>query len=104
MAGTKSKAKKRGVRIVHEVANVDDEGKERQSKWVSTRMDHRRKEATGSNLTIIPPKLCRPSMGKVVKATSRLRSWGSDRYLDILGMFEMTLQQQQQQQKGLFKC
>ena len=45
------------VRIVHRVRKVDDQGKERQSKWVTIRMGHKRKQIrlfcdTGPNLTI----------------------------------------------------
>ena len=94
---TKSKATKIGVRTVHESRNVDNEGNERHSRWVTIRLGHKRKETrlfcdTGSNLTIIPPELYRPSMGKVVKATSKLRAWGTDKYLETLGMFKMTLE------------
>ena len=84
------------VRIVHKVRKVDDQGKERQSRWVTIRLGHKRKQIrlfcnTGSNQTIIPPELYKPSMGKVVKAASRLRAWGADKYMKTQGMFKTTL-------------
>ena len=69
----------------------------RVSRWVTIKMGSKGKEMrlfcdTGSNLTIIPPEVYQPNMGKVVKARSHLRAWGSDGYLDTLGMLKTTLE------------
>ena len=64
------------------------------SRWVTITMGGKEVKLycdTGSNLTIIPPDLYKPSMGKVVAARSLLRAWGSNKYLDTKGMFRTTL-------------
>jgi len=41
--------------------------------------------------TIITPTQYKRSMGKVVKADTMLRAWGSKSHLDVKGMFHTTL-------------
>ena len=47
---------------------------------------------TGSNFTIIPPKLYHQDMGKVVAADKRLRAWASNNNLDVKGMLRTNIQ------------
>ena len=46
---------------------------------------------TGCEPTIIPPHKYRDTMGRIVAADCHLRAWGSDKYLDVKGMFSTTL-------------
>lgn len=46
---------------------------------------------TGCDPTIIPPDKYTESMGDIVAADCNLRAWGSDKYLDVKGMFHTTL-------------
>ena len=46
---------------------------------------------TGSYYTIIPPDMYQYSMGKVVKADTRLRAWGTKGNLDVKGMINTQL-------------
>jgi len=67
---------------------------DRNTKWVRLTMGGNQVRLfcdTGSKLTIIPPSLYRPTMGKVVAANCHLRSWGSDSLLATMGMFHTTL-------------
>ena len=93
--GVRRKAK--SSHSVHHVARVTEkfERKGKSSRWVNIRMGGTEVKLycdTGSKLTIIPPELYKPSMGKVVAAKCHLRAWGSSTYLDTKGMFKTVLQ------------
>ena len=65
------------------------------NRWVNIRMGDRDVKLycdTGSKLTIIPPGMYKPSMGKVVAAKCHLQASGSSTYLDTKGMFRTELQ------------
>lgn len=47
---------------------------------------------TGSLLTIIPPTSYTNSMGKMIEADTKLRAWGSDTLLDVIGMVNTKLE------------
>ena len=70
------------------------EGGRRATRWVKVNLGGEEMDLycdTGSNITIITPKMYKESMGKVVATRSYLRAWGSTEYLDTKGMFKTTL-------------
>ena len=96
--GTCAKAKRRSVRHIttesgEEVRRVKGSNR-RRSRRVTIDMGGEEVELycdTGSNITIITPDMYKKGTGKVVADRSHLRAWGSDKYLDIKGMFKTTM-------------
>ena len=64
------------------------------SKWIHIKIGEFRHKLfcdTGSKKTIITPLMYHPSMGQIVVSDCHLRVWGSEKRLDVKGMFQTDL-------------